>query len=413
MTVVEFFDSDPIENVITCLASRPDRLILVGNRKQIERKIPALNRFLDLVGLPTEVVIMPVVETDLESIAAVLEDIVEQNEDCSFDLTGGNGLSLVAIGMVAERHRERGIQLHRYNIRTNTVYDCDLDGNVLESVEPTMSVEECICLHGGALVTREQRADGTAEWDFHPEFVDDIEIMWDICKANCTRWNLHTTALRKLMNYAQVSEDGLSWVVDSYYVDGLIEKGEFDYQGVCARLMAMGLLLDNSGDEGHFGIRYKNEQIKRCLDKAGTLLELVTYLRAAAATRPDGSYVYSDARTGVLIDWDGVIHEEDGEIIDVQNEIDVIVMKGMIPVFISCKNGEVEDEELYKLHTVATRFGGSYVKKVLITTNLGRKNPASRELFLQRAAGLQISVLEDVHLMSDDEFSKRLRLLAG
>ena len=37
------------------------------------------------------------------------------------------------------------------------------------------------------------------------------------------------------------------------------------------------------------------------------------------------------------------------------NEIDVMMMHGMQPVFISCKNGSVETEELYKLLKTARR----------------------------------------------------------
>ena len=56
-------------------------------------------------------------------------------------------------------------------------------------------------------------------------------------------------------------------------------------------------------------------------------------------------------------------------------KIDVILMHGTTLLFISCKNGNIGEEELYKLHTVAERFGGPYVRKMLIATNLDRKPP--------------------------------------
>ena len=51
---------------------------------------------------------------------------------------------------------------------------------------------------------------------------------------------------------------------------------------------------------------------------------------------------------------------------DVKNEIDVMLLEGFCPVFISCKNGKVDQMALYELDTVAKRFGGKYAKKILM-----------------------------------------------
>lgn len=48
----------------------------------------------------------------------------------AFDLTGGDELAMAAIGIVYDRHKDKGIKLHQYNIRTGVVYDCDMDGRV-------------------------------------------------------------------------------------------------------------------------------------------------------------------------------------------------------------------------------------------------------------------------------------------
>ena len=76
-----------------------------------------------------------------------------------------------------------------------------------------------------------------------------------------------------------------------------------------------------------------------CLTKAGTLLELVTLLTAKNMKKPDGTPYFNDARTGVMIDWDGVVHNNKAGMVDTEYEIDVILMKGEVPEYISCKNG--------------------------------------------------------------------------
>jgi len=40
----------------------------------------------------------------------------------------------------------------------------------------------------------------------------------------------------------------------------------------------------------------------------------------------------------------------------------------VVPVFISCKNGRVNQMALYELDAVANRFGGKYVRKELAAT---------------------------------------------
>lgn len=58
-----------------------------------------------------------------------------------------------------------------------------------------------------------------------------------------------------------------------------------------------------------------------------------------------------------------VLHEAD----DVLNEIDILYMRNNIPTFVSCKNQEVsKNMPLYELETVADRFGGENVRKVLV-----------------------------------------------
>lgn len=87
----------------------------------------------------------------------------------------------------------------------------------------------------------------------------------------------------------------------------------------------------------------------------------------------------------------------------------MILMKGLVPIFISCKNGAVGEDELYKLNTVAERFGGIYAKKVLVSTYLGKASQDSREYFEQRAKDMQIQLIENVHKLTDEEFLREIK----
>ena len=71
------------------------------------------------------------------------------------------------------------------------------------------------------------------------------------------------------------------------------------------------------------------------------------------------------------------------------NEIDVVLMSGMQPIFISCKTGKtVGKEELYEISSLAEHF---HAKAVLaVTKNLDNE---SKSLLLLRAKQMGVSLI--------------------
>ena len=137
------------------------------------------------------------------------------------------------------------------------------------------------------------------------------------------------------------------------------------------------------------------------------MLELVTYMCAMNAKNKKGNKIYCDALCGVVIDWDGEIHTGRESVRDTENEIDGLFVKGMVPVFVSCKNGDVDEDELYKLDCVANKFGIKYAKKILVVTDL-QKNYNATLRFRNRARKMGIMVVDSVHKMTPAQISKRL-----
>ena len=92
------------------------------------------------------------------------------------------------------------------------------------------------------------------------------------------------------------------------------------------------------------------------------------------------------------------------------NEIDIILRAGVNTIFISCKNGQIPQEELYKLDAVANEFGGENVKKVLLATYLG-KSDASKNRFVKRAEDMDIIFIDNVHQMRSAAFKGMVKNL--
>ena len=153
---------------------------------------------------------------------------------------------------------------------------------------------------------------------------------------------------------------------------------------------------------------YTSSMMRCCLQKAGNALEIKVLLEGRAV-QENGVPFFQDCRMSVGIEWDGILHNPMVRIPETRNEIDVVMIHNMTPLFISCKNGQIGEEELYKLHTVATRFGGPNVKKMLIATELNQKSAFSNRAFMQRAWDMDIFLVTDAADLNNDEWAEILR----
>ena len=231
--------------------------------------------------------------------------------------------------------------------------------------------------------------------------------MWEVCKSKVGRWNWVFTQLDKLGRNEDADKEDLRVYIEHItqrldsYEDGLAEV-----MAVLTALEDKGLIRNVATDQYGLTFSYKNAQIKQSLLKAGTILELYIAMIARGLRNKEEERVYHDVLTGVWLDWDGKLTEKGTA--DVNNEIDVMMMRGAVPVFVSCKNGDMDVEELFKLESVATRFGGKYARKVLVITQpekLGSKEASIR----LRAKAMGIKLLTDIDEMPVEALETQLR----
>ena len=278
-----------------------------------------------------------------------------------------------------------------------------------------MSVAENVRIYGGDVVYGDINEEKTYEWDLSEDFTGDINIMWSVCKKNVKQWNLIIGVLGMMEKIGQVIYiENLKTVIKKSELKEYLEKRKIEYQLLKDMIDFLQeeklVTFFCDSEEENITISYKNGQVKKCLTKAGLVLEMKIYITAKNIIDSDGAFVYDDVVNGAVIDWDSEFHNiTDGEI-DTENEIDVLMMHGTVPVFISCKNGMVNADELYKLNTVAERFGGENVKKILVATALSSLGGAEKYL-RQRAEDMNIKILDDVHMLSDNELEEKIRNL--
>ncbi len=413
MTYVEFFDRDDAENIAACLTKIPRRVIYIGdNSKKMKKHIEKYEKVFSDRGHNIEFIYKTVNKNNLDAAVALLDQIVNAYDNCIFDVTGGESILNVALGVIYARYPEKNIEINSINIKNNTVCDCDKNGNTIYENKPELSVEENICIYGGKVVFGGIDERKTYKWQLTDGFVEDINVIWDLCRQNPRNWNVQIGMLANIEKLGTVLNDGSTVVkVNDVEKDLAYRKSRHKLsEGFIGILREKGLVTtfdDSSGQE--IKISYKNEQVKRCLTTAGLALEMKVYVSAKCAVDNDGKPVYNDVINGAFIDWDGKYHDEqtDGAY-DTENEIDVLMMKGIVPVFVSCKNGNITAEELYKLNTVAHRFGGKYAKKVIVATSINDLGETGRYL-KQRMSDMNIRLIDNLQHLNDDEIITKIK----
>ena len=401
MTIVEFYDKADIENVAGAILCNPEKIILVGGTKtKMNRSKDVYMSILSKRGINSQIECRVIGKNNLNNIYNLLEEIVLNEQDCVFDLTGGDDLYLVAVGRIIEKYRDK-IQCHRFNFMNNMLYDCDTDGRVLSTAHFHITAEENIGIYGGKIVWDNTREFYTYPWDFNDEFARDIDRMWSVCRKHPGQWNVEIGVIGMICALFG-DESTLKYSLNKAEVLAALEENGIQYthfSWITDQLEEFGLLNDvNMADRIEF--EFKNEQIKRSLTIEGQVLELVIARNLIDLKDEDGSPFYQDVMVGAVIDWDFA----DNDTIKTLNEIDIIAMKDAIPVFVSCKNGKFDVNELYKLYTVSERFGGKYVKKVLVCSRLGSLGPNS-VLLRARMQDMGIKCVDNICFLSHENVS--------
>ena len=176
------------------------------------------------------------------------------------------------------------------------------------------------------------------------------------------------------------------------------------------QLVGRGLIKLRRNESGLLIFNYKNRIVRECLTKSGSVLEYYTY-KTALKMRENGFPVFDSVETGVVLDWDGRAN-------GTRNEIDVMMMRGVTPVFISCKNGDISVDELYKIGAVADRFGADFSRRALLSTaffdsgSRGFAGPNASNNMEERARDMRIRPISCVHRMTESEFAQALSKLA-
>ena len=389
MTLIECFDLESVHNVLGCLRLKPEKAIFLGDGEQMEGALTRYQRFLGNRGIKTALLPYHVRMDRMDDITMVLRNILRKEDACIIDITGGSEALILAVGMVLgemDKDRRSRIEVQKFDPITGNVMDADGNGKTISGEHIALTVEEVIALHGGKI----HPAPHQPGHHYSPK---DVLPLWNAMCADRKEWNKAVMALNEFEARCDSDHEIYLRLEDLQGSVNQFRQKEDRMWWLLEKLEGCGVIDDRSSGEV-FHYRYLDPLLHSCAQKAGNLLEIVVLLQARDC-KLQGEKFFDDCQMSVSIDWDGVVHSLYQQIPDTNNEIDVIVTRGLVSLFISCKNGEIGEEELYKLNTVASRFGGKYARKMLVATDLERKSPSSVRAFLQRAKDMGITIVQD------------------
>ena len=389
MTLIECFVNSPLENIATALCLKPKKIIFIGNAKNTNLIIDKYRKVLK--DIEPDIVFKKTASGSFLSAEKKIKEVLCTEKDCVLDITGGQETVLMAAGaLYSEFKNTNPFKILRFDADSSLMVDA-VTGRKGIGTKASLSVDDLIFLHGGCISSC--TADNLSAQDKR-----DLETLWQTLRSNYENWNKTISFLHEFENKSDPKSTSDRFSFDLKDLSGKIknfdEKLEL-IEPLLKEFANKGLLTNYFSNNNIIRYMYKNAFVQNCLKKEGNLLEFKTYCTALDLKDETGAKFFDDCRMSVTIDWDGTIHRRNEPIKDTSNEIDVILMRGCKAFFISCKNGSIEEDELYKLSTVALSFGGKYVSKALLSTHFKQDDDSSKEAYRQRAKDMKVSLGEE------------------
>ena len=385
-TLIELYDERPIENVLASEVFKPRRTIFLCPQEVVQNKSAQekMKKYFAHCGLNTEVLFMESSLYNSAKIEKQLRGIYEKYPDCVLDITGGTDAALFAGGRLCaetdmpaftySRKRRCFFGIH------NATFGDELECNIQHKVE------DCFLMAGGAL--REGRVDNS----ILSRYLDIVEPFFELYMKHRRDW----TNIINWFQRATQTEKGapVPLNVDAdYTVKG--ERGSrIDApEAALEDFEKIGFISGLKIGNGRVSFKFKDTQIRAWMRDMGSVLELYAY-KACLDTG-----VFNDVVTSAVVDWEGDFASD-----NVTNEIDVMAMQGIIPVFISCKTCDISTEALNELAILRDRFGGKAAKAAIISAE------RCRNITRHRASELGITVF-DLDDLEDGKIAERIKAM--
>lgn len=384
-TLIELFDSRPLENVLAADVFRPERVVFLCP-EEIARNKYLLNKFNEYFkqrGMETEAVFIESSLYYASKIKNQLGKIDKQYPECAIDITGGTDAALFAAGAYSS---ESDIPVFTYSRKKNRFFNIH-NAPFAEDLhfESCYKVEDFFLMAGGAM--KQGRVDNNEIGRYYSV----IDTFFDLYLKNKRDWVRFVTWMQRAS--ASSGDGKYSLNVNAQYWQKDKSKGKVKANPVLLKGMEnIGLIKDLRITENEkVSFTFADELARKWLRDVGAVLEIYIYKACHDAE------LFNDVQCSCIVEWEGTDPSD-----KVENEIDVMAVKDVIPIFISCKTCSIETYALNELSILRDRFGGETAKAIIVTCE------KCRDVTRQRAEALNIQIIDQNDLKSGNA-AKRIK----
>ncbi|MBQ6662589.1 MAG: DUF1887 family protein [Firmicutes bacterium] len=360
MIQIDFFDKDIVSTLLPIKTMQPEGVFFLTDKRMTgSREIRQVQEAIRDILPETEVEFRPVNIDDLENIYGELKTLIEAvgSEIGCIDLTGGTELMTIAGFRAAS---EYGILPIYVDVRREHVINA-LTGEQLADCRH-VTLDECLTAVGAKRLTASHDLPEPEEYE---RITSMAELLID-----------HVEAWQELYQHLANSVNGQNASMTARIVKGF---GKYTNQvlNLCDAFSTYGFWTQVE-DQAY---RFNSLKYKRYMTNFGIWLEMYVYIKALR--------VFDGAELGVVIDWN------EADRVDTEdNEIDVLVMRRSIPIFISCKMRKPVSADLYEVGYLAERLGGERARALLATSFPVKELGTSPKRMYNRMKKLKVGLIE-------------------
>jgi hypothetical protein len=361
---------------------RPEEMVILCPPESASDKVlrESLHKYFEYRGCPVKITVVPVSLLDAAKVEKQLQKVLETHEDCAIDISGGTDASLFAAGAVCGT-----TPVFTYSGKRNSFFEIQ-NAPFARSLPCTVRLDaaSCFLMAGGVLLPG--REDNRLLRDRLP----DIDKAFAVYSAYRTIWERQVKAIQRISSSSdpELRAEGPREVkVDSGHV---AMSGPFLHD-----LEKAGLIRGLRLTEEETAFSFADEVVRFWLRDIGAVLELAVYKACLEAG------CFDDVVLSAVVNW----RSADGKRDTVTNEIDVMAVRGVQPMFISCKTCEIRTEALNELAVLRDRFGGQMARAAIVTAE--RANVRARS----RASELNIHVIDLLDLEADKLQARLKRIM--
>jgi len=376
MVLIELFDrSEPINNVITLSAFRPDVLALIGDGNVGKQRVQKrMDGYIAASGLNCRVEYVPCRGYDLQQVTDCLRGVIEKYgaENCVIDVIGGSEILLLSAGICCGEYD--ALRIVTQKKRTDEFVWLRGEGASPCQEQLNISLKQIIALAGGELV-RNARANRDT---FEDTFVALIPKVFAVYMKHRAYWAEFVLYMQRMNQPEYMNGESCTFSAPRVFYVG--RRRVDPDEEIFRDLAACGAITVFQADQDMFHARFASETVLKYLCDVGAWLELYAYVLFQR------SGLFHEVQMSAVVSWD-----DDSDKQDVINEIDLIALDGRRQWFISCKTALPDNMVLNEIAALTAHFGSEMAVPVLITaSNLEKESPG----VYRRAAEMGVYVFD-------------------